>query len=432
MIIKKDEIEFKDSSDFYKFIFANDLYGVVQLKEPIQDSSGNVMVKEGISLNESTIKKIMNLEGKHISILKIILNKGVVEKLRIRLAKETFEVVEKSNKFLGHLYENSKGGTNNYRGIIENSFYNSKIVMFLFRLLMENKPFFDHIINLALLSLGAVIQTSFSVRLIHRHSFLAGLFFDISLVDTDYWKVGVSNGNDLTNISKMSASLLGKLNMADPVVQALNTLDLQKLDMDFGENLRIEAGKFDLSGGSLTKMGEYEDAGSTEEGSGSEEDPEVSRAVSIIGEAIKISKFIQTLEKKLEGTEDKYEKLIISFAYNSEKGLFLKEFADLMTSTFKEFEVEVKKVKHIASVENECIFKDQAWAYPRNNPTQILCKGRKYECKHVEPGWDMNIISRKEAIGYIGTKLEPGQYPKCKLEAKLKGLDSIKKTVKKA
>lgn len=58
MIIKKDEIEFKDSSDFYKFIFANDLYGVVQLKEPIQDSSGNVMVKEGISLNESTIKKL--------------------------------------------------------------------------------------------------------------------------------------------------------------------------------------------------------------------------------------------------------------------------------------------------------------------------------------------------------------------------------------
>ena len=145
-----------------------------------------------------------------------------------------------------------------------------------------------------------------------------------------------------------------------------------------------------------------------------------------------VSKEIQTLEKKLEGTEDKYEKLIISFAYNSEKGLFLKEFADLMTSTFKEFEVEVKKVKHIAGVENECIFKDQAWAYPRNNPTQILCKGRKYECKHVEPGWDMNIISRKEAIGYIGTKLEPGQYPKCKLEAKLKGLDSIKKTVKKA
>jgi hypothetical protein len=125
------------------------------------------------------------------------------------------------------------------------------------------------------------------------------------------------------------------------------------------------------------------------------------------------------LSKRFAGYDNANDLLILSFAYNTEKGYFSKQIGDIMIDSFKQYDGVIKKVRKIAEIENMCLFKDSAWAYPRTEPAQILCKNKEYKCKYVETGWDICIVSEKEAMGYVGMKLLPGIYPKCALESKL-------------
>ncbi|MCB1177873.1 MAG: hypothetical protein KDK36_09870, partial [Leptospiraceae bacterium] len=221
MIFKPEEIEFNSTSEFMKFVSVNDLFGSIQLKEPIVDSSGNVLIKEKVNLNESITRKIGNMEGKHISILRVNISRGLTEKLRQRVANEAANRIEDSNnKVLHHLYENNKAGSNSYKAIIENSFFDPKMTIFLFRLMSEKREFFYHCLDVGLFTLASVIQNSFQIRFVHRFSFLAGLFSDIALMDTTIYKDPITNGDDLTTIAKLSSSYLTRYNFPSALVNS--------------------------------------------------------------------------------------------------------------------------------------------------------------------------------------------------------------------
>ncbi len=79
MIIGREDIQFSSGDEFYDFVYRNDLYGIIQLKEPILDVAGVMLVKEKVSLNENIIRKISNMEGRYISILKALITPQLVE-----------------------------------------------------------------------------------------------------------------------------------------------------------------------------------------------------------------------------------------------------------------------------------------------------------------------------------------------------------------
>lgn len=416
MIIRADEIEFSSASEFYKFIATNDLIGIAQLKDPLLDANGNLLIKEKVKLNESLLKKITNLEGKYVSLLKIIINQEVIHKLGIRLAKEIISKIESQDNYsiLYHLFENNQTGVNNYKGIIENAFYDPKITLFLFQVLTQKKEFFDYIATLGLYSLAAVIQNNFQIRFVNRYALLTGILCDACLMDTEYWQNPITNGQDLTIIAKASAAYLTKYSIPLPIIQAISSCDFQSIQLEQNPPLRVSLAKINNISTSIEIALNYQDAGTIEpEEPTEEENPEL---VEIVAQALKIAKFIIILQKKLETAEKMAEKLVTIFSYNTEKGFFRKDLADPMIATFKEYRESVSKARRIASVENMCLYKPSAWAYPKPEPSQIICKNRVTDCPNIEMGWNLSVFSEKDAIGYLGTKLFPGQYPKCKLE----------------
>ena len=419
MIIRKDEIEFVNASEFYKFVSTNDLFGIIQLKEPLLDANGKLLIREKVNLNESLIKKITTLEGKYVSILRASLNKNLTDKLAERLAKEAIQKIEdqENSDILYHLFENNQTGVNNYKAIIQNAFYDPRIVIFLFRLLTEKKEFFDYCISLGLLTLAAVIQVPFQIRFVNRYAFLTGIFCDACLMDTEYWKEAITNGQDLTLIAKTSASFLTKNNLPTVIVNSIASADFQSLQIEQNPQFRVSLTTLNSISPSIEVPVDYQDAGTLEDDSPPEED--VSNLIEIIGEALKISKFITILQMKLAGSERLAEKLIAIFSYNVEREVFRKDMSNPMIAMFKEYQEAVAKARRIGAVENMCLYKPSAWAYPKPDPTQILCKNKVTECPYIVSGWDIKIVSDKDSIGYLGTRLFPGQYPKCKLEEHL-------------
>ncbi len=143
-------------------------------------------------------------------------------------------------------------------------------------------------------------------------------------------------------------------------------------------------------------------------------------AVHLLTEAMKIARFIKETNKKLENSkEDIVEQLLVMFTYNTEKGIFLKDLAYPLIARFKEFKSTVARIRKVAELENRCINPPSAWAYPKPKATQILCKNKIYTCKYFVGGWDISIVNPQTALGYLGLPLNPGSYPKCKLEKEL-------------
>lgn len=431
MIIRADEIEFANSSEFYKFIATNDLMGIVQLKEPLQDTNGNLLIKDKIKLNENLVKRITNLEGKYVTVLKIIVNKEIIEKLALRISKEIISKIETQDpaSILYHLFENNRSGVNNYKGIIENAFFDPRITLFIFQILTQKRDFFDHISTLGLYSLAAVIQNIFQIRFVNRFAFLTGLLCDVCLMDTEYWQEPITNGQDLSLIAKSSASYLTKYNLPSTIIYSISSCDFQSLQLEQNPPLRVSLTKLNNLDTSIEIPTNYKDAGTLEDETPPQE--ESAELIEIVAQALKIAKFISILQKKLQGSEKMAEKLITIFSYNTEKGFFRKDLADPMIAMFKEYKESVAKARRIASVENMCLYKPSAWAYPKPEPSQIICKNRVHDCPHIEMGWNLSVFSEKDALGYLGTKLFPGQYPKCKLEKYLFPEEEEKKIIRK-
>jgi hypothetical protein len=417
MIIGREDIQFSSGDEFYDFVYRNDLYGIIQLKEPILDTAGVMLVKERVSLNENIIRKISNMEGRYISILKALITPQLVDKLAVRIAKEAQDIVSQKNTFINHLYGKSPNGGGNYKAIIEKSFYTPKITLYLFKLFSEKRAFFNYIMGNGLLSLGTMLQTDSNLKNLQRYTFLAGMLSDLCLVDTTYWNEGDSNGEQIAKICKISSNLLEKLGMSIIVRTALSEVDLDSLHIESEYPLLIEPGSIDPNKGYLKDLDLFRNFEEMETEKINEK--EYRNLIDSITDAIKISKFIQVLSKRFAGYDNANELLILSFAYNTEKGYFSKQIGDIMIDSFKQYDGVIKKVRKIAEIENMCLFKDSAWAYPRTEPAQILCKNKEYKCKYVETGWDICIVSEKEAMGYVGMKLLPGIYPKCALESKL-------------
>ncbi|HMV77978.1 MAG TPA: hypothetical protein PL048_18990 [Leptospiraceae bacterium] len=429
MQIKKDEIELNGGEEFSKFVNFYDLAGAIQLKEPIIDPNGNVLIREKVNLNESMVRKISSLEGKHVSILKVNITKGLIEKLRERLGKELMAPLEsKDDVFLTYLFENNLGKNNSYRDIVINSLYSRHLVLFALRIFNEKRDFFRYISRQGLLALCSVIQKMYQVRLVHRYAFLAGMFSDICVMDSTIWKLGLDSGDEFTQTIKQSVNYLPKLGMSNIVIQALSGLNLKGLQVDDNFRSSMTSGDLQIS----SPYFEYMDAGDIEPLGEEPEGEEAEIGKELIAEAVKIAKFITIVQKKIAQsgapTEDISEKIVMSFAYNTEKGMFKKDPAEQVLLVFKQYEVQIRKIRRVAQLENECLNPPSAWAYPKPEPTQILCKNKVFQCKHCVSGWDISIFSEQNAYGYIGTRLTPGSYPKCRLEEKL-DKTPVKKTV---
>ena len=301
--------------------------------------------------------------------------------------------------------------------------------------MIEKREFFDHIVNLGLLCLGIVIQRSYPYKLIHRYAFLTGLFADVVLSETNYWNFPIADEVQLMRVAKFSSELALGLKLPFQIVTAIKDHPIRgmyskeknpvEIDVNFLENNSFfDIVKDNKDAETKAKSEENGDKKTSTkavktETREDENDMEVKEVVQILTEVLKIARFINETRKTMVDNENMSEKLLVMFTYNVERGFFQKDIANPLISRFKEYDTVLKKIRQIAAVENKCKYPPSAWAYPKPKATQVLCKDRVFGCPLYVSGWDIKVIAAQEALGYIGTSLEPGTYPKCKLEEEL-------------
>ncbi|MCC5813285.1 MAG: hypothetical protein JJT78_00890 [Leptospira sp.] len=420
MKITSTGFEFNDFQNFKKFAVDQELVGSIQLLEPILDKNGNVLIKEKVSVKESMMKKLEDLDGQYIPVFKLTLNGELLKKIKYQLAKAVFRRFEDpTNRFLHYLYRESNTELPNYRGIITNAFCTRNLTLVFFRILLEKPQFFNHCADLGLLSMGSVIQKRLGIKMVNRYSFLSGLLADICLIDTDYWKRPLS-GKHIASYSKLSANVVETLSLPYELVDAINAHPILELVMDTDEE-QTEINLDMIRSGSKLKDILTTDANSDEVTSEDTpgDDGVGEKTATYATEALRIGRYIVENLKSISERDQISEKLLVMFTYNTEKGFFAKEVADLMIKQFKMFDHVVKRIRIITDVEKKCRFPQSAWAYPKPKAAQILCKDRKYECPMMVSGWDIKVIQAQDAFGYIGTNLPAAVYPKCALEEEL-------------
>lgn len=418
MKITASGLEFFEFREFKKFATEYELFGLVSLSEPIIDKSGNVLLKEKVAIKDTVIRKLDQMEGQYIPTFKLLMTSDLLKRLKGVLAKAVISRIEdRTNVFVHHLYEQSSNKMASLKGIIQNSFYSKSLVLAFFKVLLTMPEFFNHITNMGLLSLGAVVQKNFQYKMVNRLAFLTGLFADLSGSHNDLYKE-CFYGQGLNQLTALSSELARKFNLAEEIIAAINSHPISAFEIPGTKpaDFKLEEVRKSFLNLDLMNSVSLDDESLEEEeveGQYSEDTAEV------VLEAMKIARYIS---ENLKATQDKdhvSEKLLVMFTYNSEKGLFRKDMADPMISRFQEFDQVVKKIRVVAEIENKCKFPPSAWAYPKPKAAQILCKNKNYACPLIVNGWDLKIITTQDPFGFIGTALNVGTYPKCSLEEEL-------------
>jgi len=419
MKITSTGIEFIDFNEFKRFATEYDLLGSVSLSEPIIDKNGNILIKEKVAIKENLLKKLEAMEGKYIPSFKLGMSRDLMRMLKLVLTKAVMtRINDKSNEFINHLYEQNAEKMASLKGIIQNSFYSKPLALAFFKILLNQKDFFNHLSDLGLLSLGSVIQKQYNLKMVNRYSFLAGLCADICTNKDGIYKQSLA-GQSLGRTASLSVEIGRKLELPEEILSAIGSHPIAKFEIPGAviaeinsEELRSHTFNQELLAGSALD-GDASEVDEDEEAEFSEETSEV------VLESLKIARYVIENLKVTADKDKVSEKLLVMFTYSAERGLFRKDIADPMINCFKEFDVAIKKIRLVASVENKCKFPSSAWAYPKPKSAQILCKDRNYQCPWIVNGWDLKIITAQDPFGYIGTALSVGTYPKCALEEEL-------------
>lgn len=420
MKITATGFEFNDFKAFKRFAVDQELIGSISLEEAIVDNNGNILIKEKVTVKDSMMKKLEEMEGQFIPLFKLSLTNDLLKKIKQQISKAVYKRFEdKTNHFLHFIYKESEVTLPNFRGIIFHAFCTKSLTLIFFRILIDHPNFFNHCADLGLLSMGSVIQKKLGIKMVNRYSFLSGLLADLCLVDTDYWKTPL-NGKDVAKYTKHSSQAILKLKLPPELADAINAHPIPDLVMDTGSE---DSGlNFDMLNSSvyLNELLEIDTQGEKIDEESPHDEGITERTLEFATEALRVGRYIMENLKSSSEKDQISEKLLVMFTYNVEKGYFKKEVADLVISLFKMFDTVIQRIRIVSEIENKCKFQTSAWAYPKPKAAQILCKDSHYDCPLIVAGWDIRVITSQEAFGYIGTSLKEGSYPKCQLEEELK------------
>ena len=410
MNITGEGIFFESLSDLKIFLSEYKLSGAVKLSEPLMDNKGNILIKENLYVKDSAITKLESMDGQYKPDFKVLITSELLKSIRTHIGnKIANRLDETKNEFLIELYKNT---THNYKGYIQHSIQSKTLALSMLKLEQTRPRFFTHASEFALLCLGILIQKSYRIRFIHRYAFLAGLLADISLAGSDKWQQPITSESEKRSIAQKGSELAEKMRTPPEVTEAILNHPVQVLPFPTDPKAPLgSAGEDD------NILEEFIDADEPFDAEMKVDE----KAAMIITEALKIARFINDSTLLISDKEHYAEELVYRVAYNAAKGYFHNELINPILKRFKQYEENVKRLIKIAEIERQCIHPPSAWAYPKPKATQIVCQNRIMNCPKIISGWDINIISSPDAVGWIGASLEPGDYPKCKLESLLEG-----------
>ncbi|EMF79750.1 hypothetical protein LEP1GSC188_1581 [Leptospira weilii serovar Topaz str. LT2116] len=416
-------LEFDSIDDLIDFTREFETGSMIRFLSPIEDNSGNVLVKEEVQIKESTLARLKDIKGQYTPKFDVKLNKELVEQIQNILSVKIVDQLKDTDmRFLKFMYENA---VYNYKGIIRNSLLSKKTVLTLLKVYKQNLNFFKYISELGLLALGIVmIPDTMKFRLLRRYAFTAGVLMDVPRIGVDRFIKLPSDDNEKVRIAHKCSDVLQKLDLIGFTYGAISSH--MPLGMIDNPEKLISIDK----GGESESINEnfLDDIVSNDGESDSKEDRSKEDAIpeksfdlfqALLTNALKLARYIANVSHNASDKDYVMEELVYYITYNTSKKYFDELLANPLVSTFKEFEVNVKRLRKIAEVEMKCVYPPSAWAYPKPKSSQVLCKNKVWDCPNIVMGWDIHVITTQEAFGWVGTSLPIDNYPKCRLEEEL-------------
>lgn len=207
-------LEFDSIEGLIDFTREFETGSMIRFLSPIEDNSGNVLVKEEVQIKESTLTRLRDIKGQYTPKFEVKLNKELLEQIQNILAIKIVNQLKVTDmKFLKFMYENTNY---NFKGIIRNSLLSKKTTLTLLKVYNQNLNFFKYISELGLLSLGIVmIPDTMRFRLLRRYAFTAGILMDVPRIGVDKFTKLPSDDNEKVRVAHKCSDILQKLDLIE-------------------------------------------------------------------------------------------------------------------------------------------------------------------------------------------------------------------------
>lgn len=417
-------------NEFENFYLELELKGILTLDQDFIDKSGNILIRKEATIRPSFIERLKQNRGTFEEKFYIKITPQLINIISDYLSNIIVENIKKWD-FLDKLYIVS---LNKPRNIIKNALKYPRFCIAIYILFKKNKEHFDYLSRVSLLSLAIVLLQELSMKGLHTFTFLSSFISEFSFPNH---QTAMQSYDDLElhkQFIQKSISLVEKLMLPKDIEKILNSIQILSA-LNEEEIKKKEISKLSKEDPTLLLFEEefFSQENNTNEiipTQGNDQNEEVDeemlnniqkqylsdKAIQIIAESIKFTRYIFFLYKKIEDKENIYQEISFRVAYTAKRGYFDYQLLKPVINKFKDIEQEMKNLMIIASIEKKCLYPPSAWAYPKPKATQIVCRNKVVECPYIKLGWDLFVVKEQEPYGWIGTSLPEGRYFKCKLE----------------
>ena len=402
-------ILFEDLGRLNGFYLELKLQGVLKFSEPVQDNTGNILIKEDVFVKESFFEKLKEMSGSFKPHFHVTLTNELIAKLSEFLVRKVGDLSNAGpGHFLTRLLDLPHHRPDAY---MRSAFRNKSIALSAYRIYRDDDDFFTHLCELGLLNMAIIMQKYLRVRGIHKNAFLAGFLSDLPLAGQSTWKEPSADIQQVRSRASKAAEMSDRLKVAPEVSASIAEFPQGFPIPDFPRNSIPDGEASEFSAEHLENLtaspGEEDEIANQ---------PMNEQAREILGESLRIAHFILETKKRIEDSDYFAEEMVYRISYNAGKGVFHDDLIRPIVRKFQEFELEARKMRRLAEIENRCIHPPSAWAYPKPRAAQILCQNHVQSCPKMIRGWDIHVISPQQAFGWLGADLAAGEYAKCELE----------------
>tara|TARA_Y100001937_G_scaffold95450_1_gene129653 strand:- start:57546 stop:58913 length:1368 start_codon:yes stop_codon:yes gene_type:complete len=409
MKVTENGILFEDLARLNGFYLELRLQGILKFAEPVEDNTGNILIKEDVYVKESFFEKLKEMSGSYRAHFLVPLTDELITKISEFLVRKLGDLTKAGpGHFLTRLLDLPHHRPDAY---MRSAFRNKSIALSAYRIYRDNDDFFTHLCELGLLNMAIVMQKYLKVRGIHKNAFLSGFLSDLPLAGQSTWKEPSTDIDQVRSRARKAAEMADRLRVAPEVSASIAEFPQGFPIPDFPRNNIPDGEAGTFSAEHLENL-----TSSPVEEEQLAEQPMNEQAREILTESLRIAHFILETKKRIEDSDFFAEEMVYRVSYNAGKGVFHDDLIQPIVRKFQEFELEARKMRRLAEIENKCIHPPSAWAYPKPRAAQILCQNHVQSCPKMVRGWDIHVISPQQAFGWLGTDLAAGEYSKCELE----------------
>lgn len=409
MKVTESGILFEDLGRLNGFYLELRLQGVLKFLEPVEDNTGNILIKENVFVKESFFEKLKEMSGSYKAHFHVQLSDDLIQKISEFLVRKISELTTAGpGNFLTRLLDLPHHKPEAY---MRSAFRNKSIALSAYRVYRDNDDFFTHLCELGLLNMSIIMQKYLRIRGIHKNAFLSGFLSDLPMAGNSHWKEPSTDVEAVRSRARRAAELADRLRVAPEVSAAIADFPSGFPIPEFPRNAIPDGNVADFSAEHLENL---TSTPGEEEQMAQQAMNEAAREV--ITESLRIAHFILETKKRIEDSDFFAEEMVYRVSYNAGKGIFHDDLIRPIVRKFQEFELDARKMRRLAEIENKCLYPPSAWAYPKPRAAQILCQRHVMDCPKMVRGWDIHVISPQQAFGWLGTDLAAGEYSKCELE----------------